>query len=1124
MSILNEILKEMLSKADEFYKNEEFLQARVVYELITEILEEDRNEIENVNQKSIVYIRLAIIYLKDKKSEESLKIYQVFIKGEEEEKTSESVKSKSLTMEVLNELEVLGSTYMFYGKYDVAEEIYRYVLNMKEEFYHDHTGEILKSKYNLGVLLRKRGRFTEARSLLEYVFNKREKTLGIEDSETLETKRALGDLLCDEREYPEARKIYKETLRIQEELLEESNPALLETRNNIALTSYQLGNFNEAESIYKDVRDKRIKLLGEEDSATLTTRNALALMYIEAKKLDLAEQICTDVIEKRERLFGEKHPDTLSTLDNLALLYHYRSDFKKAEELSLSLIDERREVLGKRHPATLSAEKKLASVHRYQGQVEEAEDKLEKAEEILKKVLKARIEILGEDHLSTLTTKNTLGSINRQKGNYEEAEKIHKEILEKKIKKTGENSPGVFKILNDLGLLYLEMKKYKESKCIFYRALRVSEKIWEPENKNTVEILRDIGRVNEAEGNYEEAENYYRMALDRYKGTDASMLSTYNLLVSLFKRRKEENEAKDYLLKKRRILESQQFPDIEEIVNTNKGLSNIYIKQRDYESMARVCENRATRSQFSIKSFLDIAMFKAIITPILCFYGDNRSGKSVLMKILHACQKWTHRKLSPNDPEEKGYCRDAFMSQLILSNTDVDIYQRLDKDTKIHTFEISGESLDFFMDQLKEMIRFQIWSIPLYFTIGRGESLEEAWSRLVRENNQSVFTGKNNMFESTVTYKSNGELAVKLKTTFKLELIQSNENNRKIQLYVKIDSGDRLMFQLSEENQWQNQPTVNFLDDVYFISDLQFTTPKITRENLTKWILRILFDRTPFVFFRGSSCIFPAHRSGIALAMPHLKNFGQSTERYLSREDTDFLTYLRNYLSLGTRGLQNSENEIGEEIDAVFRKIQRERAQIVERTPGFESLEFSREINADQKRKEIRYKSGEVASSSLLLAPLDLYIQKLKSFTDKRTIQSAILNRNLDSVLVYEEPEQGLHPDSLHWFYKLVIKMYDVFARNELDFGLICTSHHPYFLEGILNEQIYAYGLLNISSHYQAVLFTLDDQGMTIGTALEIDGEGYNPNPFTDANVSLYNESAKWRTEYEDQNSDLDSQ
>ena len=1100
----------MLSKANQYYTSQKLSQAIVAYEFIIVVLEENRYRGKYVDQKYIVYIRLAKIYLESKEFEKSLNTYQLHVKGVEKESTDEINTINKLPLSVLKELEDLGVTYMLYGEYPTAEEIYKYVLEIREMYYGALIEEMLRVKHNLGVLYRKKGELTEAESLSVQVLSKRMEILGPEDRETLETKYELANTLCDERQYKKAREMYEEILETQTRLFGENDLETIRTSNNLALTSYELGNFAEAETIYNDVLMKREERFGEWHSDTLTTKNDLALMYIESKELEKAEGICEEVIEKRKEIFGEKHPDTLTTRHNLALLHHYRSNFEKAEEQNRLLIKDRREKLGDRHPDTLSTGKNLGSVYRYK-------DELNKAEEILSEVLELRREVLGENHLSTLTTKNTLASINRQRGNYKEAERIHKEVLEEKIKQTSKDSPGVFKIMRNLALLYFEVGKYEEATPLFLEALEVSRKLWGKHNKDSAEILRALGRIYEDENNYEEAERCYKMALASDEDKVRSILSTHNLLISLFRTQKRNSEVKEFILKKRRVLENQQFSDIEEIIRINEDLSSIYIKEKDYESIARICKNRVTRSSFSVENFLDIAHFEAKITPILCFYGDNRSGKSVLMKILHASQMWAHRKLSANDPDEKGYCKDSFINKLSLSVNYTKMSRERDKVRKARAIEISQEFFNSLTQQLKEMIRFQIWSISAYFSIGRGETPKETWQRLVEEGKYGIFTGKNNMFESVVTYDSNLGVDATLKTKFTLELIESIEDNRKVQLKVALDSGENFIFQLAEEQyQLQTFPTVSYLHDVYLISDFQFTTPKITSENLTKWMLSILFDCTPFVFFRGSSTIFPAHRSGLALAMPHLKNFGQSTERYLSREDTDFLTYLRNHLSLGTRGLGNSESKIGKEIDIMFRKIQRERAQIMEHVHGFESLEFSKIINSVEGRQEIRYKSGEVASSSLLLAPLDLYIQRLKSFPNKESIRDAILNRNLDNVLIYEEPEQGLHPNLLHLFYKLIVKMYDVFATNKLDLGIICTSHHPYFLEGILNEQMSLYKLANISNHYQAVMFTLDEQGKTLGKALEIDKEGYDPNPFTDANVHLYNESAKWRFEYEE--------
>ena len=114
MDALNRTLKKMLSKANQYYIDRKLSQAIVAYEFITVVLEEESYRGKYVAEKSIVYIRLAKIYLESKEFEKSLNTYQLLIKGIEEEITGENNPVDKLPLSVLKELENLGITYMLH--------------------------------------------------------------------------------------------------------------------------------------------------------------------------------------------------------------------------------------------------------------------------------------------------------------------------------------------------------------------------------------------------------------------------------------------------------------------------------------------------------------------------------------------------------------------------------------------------------------------------------------------------------------------------------------------------------------------------------------------------------------------------------------------------------------------------------------------------------------------------------------------------------------------------------------------------------------------------------------------------------------------------------------------------
>ena len=120
-------------------------------------------------------------------------------------------------------------------------------------------------------------------------------------------------------------------------------------------------------------------------------------------------------------------------------------------------------------------------------------------------------------------------------------------------------------------------------------------------------------------------------------------------------------------------------------------------------------------------------------------FGDNDSGKTAIIKILHACQQWLH-----NDYE--GFNRDAWLSKNSLL---VEQYEEIKKklgQQRYREREVNLlEERDFFHEKLEKMIKSQVRYVTKYFK-NNNEEEQDTWKKLITKKKRTELHGKNRFF------------------------------------------------------------------------------------------------------------------------------------------------------------------------------------------------------------------------------------------------------------------------------------------------------------------------------------------------------------------------------------------
>ena len=255
--------------------------------------------------------------------------------------------------------------------------------------------------------------------------------------------------------------------------------------------------YREAEPLLKRALNIRKDNLGENDAIVAETLDSLGGLYEEQGRSTQAGEAYSEALAIWEKLLGEEHDDVLRRLNNLVVLYRLYGKFSLAEPLyerilGLHIEGEHSEPREAAHDYA-----NLALLHAAQSKYDQAEPGLLKALEFLDKVSDAEA-----DRAWTL---DQLGEILVQQQRYKEggerllqAQQIWQQVY-------GNDHPDLAVNLELLGRLYFRQGQWTEAEDCYRKALELKERFLGPLHRETIctlgslaEVLRGADRSDES--------------------------------------------------------------------------------------------------------------------------------------------------------------------------------------------------------------------------------------------------------------------------------------------------------------------------------------------------------------------------------------------------------------------------------------------------------------------------------------------------------------------------------------------------------------------------------------------------------------------------------------------------
>ena len=190
-------------------------------------------------------------------------------------------------------------------------------------------------------------------------------------------------------------------------------------------------------------------------------------------------------------------------------------------------------------------------VYLKKGQYKKAEDLIQQTLAVLKN------KKVGEDEVHVLDCYEHLAAVYIKQTRYIEAEELYIKIISASEQKYVENQSGIKRYCNNLAYVYLKQARYVEAKKLLINVLKQK---YEANDLNIAIVFDNLAQVEEAQEQYENAENYYKKGLDintkRYGENHPLVAISYYNLAGLYRKQKQYQNALKWFIEAYKI---QQF-------------------------------------------------------------------------------------------------------------------------------------------------------------------------------------------------------------------------------------------------------------------------------------------------------------------------------------------------------------------------------------------------------------------------------------------------------------------------------------------------------------------------------------------------------------------------------------
>ncbi len=270
---------------------------------------------------------LADVLEKQARYDESEQLFRQVLEIREQELGLEHV-------DVADCLGHLGILASIRGQYAEAESQLKRAIDLFEKSAErDQQRErIADCLFGLALLYHTQGRYADAEPLYRKVITIREDVLGGDHYLVATALGGFSKLYSDQGDYVSAERLARQSHEILEKILGTTNPFLVRSLHRLALAQNGQRKLRDAEETLRRALEIGEKNPGSDQLQIAEVQNSLAAILLERARPKEAEPLLEQAIARYEAIHGPNHPSLSGPLNNLGLIYSDRGELLKGEK------------------------------------------------------------------------------------------------------------------------------------------------------------------------------------------------------------------------------------------------------------------------------------------------------------------------------------------------------------------------------------------------------------------------------------------------------------------------------------------------------------------------------------------------------------------------------------------------------------------------------------------------------------------------------------------------------------------------------------------------------------------------------------------------------------------------
>jgi tetratricopeptide (TPR) repeat protein len=370
-----------------------------------------------------------------------------------------------------------------YGQeeYVKAELVFREVENLYEQrdnrVNDKSSNGALTAQYWLGLCLSKQNKLSEAEQILRIVFEGWKRVLGETNYNTLECARQLGMILYEDCKYSEARERLDFAIKGGETAWGKENLEILSAKTYVGASYDKEHKYEEAIEPFQSAFEGYERLQETEFPSMVAVASSLGAIFFDLERFTEAEKFLLIAVE------GAK-TDAVYRVSSITLVKTYSAQSKNfaAAELLEKMLSEKRIHIGTTNEDSVTFEYLLLL-----GLSLQAQGKYAEAEAELRTSLDGYTRLGGINNGSTLEVMALLTSLLWERRHYVEAEELLVEEIKGREIVDGMEHDNTLIAMDWLGVVKTQLGKHGEAEEI-YRLLL--QRRWKQQHKDRAEIQK----------------------------------------------------------------------------------------------------------------------------------------------------------------------------------------------------------------------------------------------------------------------------------------------------------------------------------------------------------------------------------------------------------------------------------------------------------------------------------------------------------------------------------------------------------------------------------------------------------------------------------------------------------